>query len=134
LFRYHAVLLKAWAFSKHPRAAERGEEILRQMDELTSSGAMHVPPNVITYTTLLTCYGLSRQPGAPQRARRIVQQMDELHQAGIIREGPNETTFKTLKKAWLYSKEPNRDEVLMVIDQEIKRRFGKVKTTNSATT
>jgi hypothetical protein len=35
-----------------------------------------------------------------------------------------------LKKAWLYSKEPNRDEVLTVIDQEMKRRFGKVKTTH----
>jgi len=123
-FRFYAVLMKAWAFSKRPEAAARAEQILQQMHDVTQSGAMNVPPDIRTYSTLVMCLGMSRLPGSPQRAEAIVRHVDYLHKEGHLEEGPNKHTFNTLLKAWKFSNETNKREKIHAIKKEIRERFG----------
>lgn len=93
------------------------------MHDMTQSGILNAPPDVVTYTTLITCHGLSKLPGAPQRAEKIVRHMDELHRAGHLREGPSVHTFIALRKAWKYSAERNSTEAVEAVDREMLARF-----------
>lgn len=117
--------MKAWAFSKRPEAAARAEQILQQMHDVTQSGAMHVPPDIRTYTSLVMCLGISRIPGAPQRAEDIVRHVDHLHQSGHLEEGPSRQTFETLIRAWKVSSELDKTENVARLQKEMNERFGK---------
>ena len=117
--------MKAWAFSRRPEAAARAEQILQQMHDLTQSGAMHVPPDIKTYTSLVTCLGLSKIPGSPQRAEAIVRHVDFLHKEGHLSEGPSLLTFDRLLMAWRYSSEVGKDENVARLRKEMDERFGK---------
>jgi len=116
--------MKAWAFSKRPEAAARAEQILQQMHDVTQSGAMHVPPDIKTYTSLVMCLGISKLPGSPQRAEAIVRHMDYLHKTGHLEEGPSRQTFDTLFKAWKFSNEATKKESMAAIKKEMQERFG----------
>ena len=117
--------MKAWAFSRRPEAAARAEQILQQMHDLTQSGAMQVPPDIKTYTSLVTCLGLSKIPGSPQRAEAIVRHVDFLHKEGHLSEGPSLLTFDRLLMAWRYSSEVGKDENVARLRKEMDERFGK---------
>ena len=119
--------MKAWAFSKRPEASERAEQILQQMHDVTQSGAMHVPPDIKTYTSLVTCLGLSRIPGSPQRAEVIVRHADFLHNKGHLPEGPSILTFDRLVLAWKNSNEIDKKENVARLHKEMEERFGRAK-------
>ena len=123
----NAVLMKAWAFSRRPEAAARAEQILQQMHDVTQSGAMHVPPDIKTYTSLVTCLGLSKIPGSPQRAEAIVRHVDFLHKEGHLSEGPSRLTFDRLCMAWDSSSEVDKAENLARLQKEMTERFGRPK-------
>lgn len=119
--------MKAWAFSRRPEAAARAEQILQQMHDVTQSGAMQVPPDIKTYTSLVTCLGLSKIPGSPQRAEAIVRHVDYLHKGGHLSEGPSLLTFDRLLMAWKYSSEVDKDEHVARLRREMDERFGRPK-------
>lgn len=116
--------MKAWAFSRRPEAAARAEEILQQMHDVTQSGAMNVPPDIKTYTSLVTCLGLSKIPGSAQRAEAIVRHVDFLHEEGHLSEGPSRLTFDRLVMAWESSSEVDKDENIARLRKEMNERFG----------
>jgi hypothetical protein len=111
-------LLKAWAFSWHPQAVPRAEEIIQQMESSSRE-----KPDFRSYTTLITCYGRSKEPGAPQKAEKVLRRMDELFKNGILREGPTHRTFLSLRKAWEISYEPDKEDAIQAINHEMMTRF-----------
>jgi hypothetical protein len=119
-----AVLIKALAYSRKPGSAQRAEELIQQMHDLTKSGTINTPPDIRTYTSLVMCHGMSGEKGSPQRAEAIIRHIDMLHQTGHMNEGPTLNTFQMLRMAWETSNEPNKTEAIALVDQEIKRRFG----------
>jgi hypothetical protein len=118
-------VIKAWAFSQRVEATQRAERLLKQMIQLSETGALSdVFPNVRTYTTMILCYGLSRKKGAPQRADELFQTMLKLHENGKLDAAPSKIAYTTLRKAWSTSKERNKKVRVAEIESQIVKKFG----------
>jgi len=66
------VILAAWRRSKHPNAAERAENILKEMLQLHENSVLRNKPNLKSYQTVLDIWEKSHRLDAAQKAEDLV--------------------------------------------------------------
>lgn len=77
-----SIVMNAWAKSEDPRAAERAETLLREMEKLHREGILESPPSIISYSSVIECYGKSSTPGATEKAEALLQEMEQRSREG----------------------------------------------------
>jgi hypothetical protein len=100
--RTWATVLRAWARSGQPDAAENAQRILDKLDYKYRMGETKVRPNFVCYTTVIGVWGRSRHRDALERVDSILIRMEkeyEQTQESDIR--PNTITYVTAIDAFV---------------------------------
>ena len=105
------LVLRAWAKSKDPVAAERAEAILQTMLDMDSSGFPNVAPDILTYTTALYCVAKTKTRKAAGRAKEILDGMLHHVIAGDEDLMPTTLTFNIVINA--FAKCRNRESAMI---------------------
>ena len=98
------IVLDAWSKSPERFAAQRAEDILRQMHYLSEFKKMDLHPDVFCFTIVISCWarsGLGRE-GA-ERAEKILNYMEHQHLEDNKNPRPNVRTFNAVIDAWYKS-------------------------------
>lgn len=97
IISYNTVL-HGWAASNHDKAAERAEELLRQMQSLSHekySSVLSIRPNIVSYNTVCNAIAKSKKKGSAEKIFHLIEQMKQF---GIQ---PDTTTYNTLLLAYV---------------------------------
>ena len=87
-------VLHCWSLSKTTEAGERADLILRQMEDLASSGDKASTPDVVSYNTVLNAWANSGDPTAVTMAEHLVLEM-------ILKGDPKVTPTEVTYGTWL---------------------------------
>ena len=78
-------------------AAERAEDLLRHMDELSESGEnSDAKPNVRSFNTVINAYAKSGRADAALKAESVLDLMEKLYEAGNDEVRPDVHSFSTV--------------------------------------
>ena len=75
--RTYAAVLRCWAMSGVPDAAENAQRVLDEMVRLHQQGKTHVRPNYVCYTTVMGAWRDSRKPQALTKMESLLQYMED---------------------------------------------------------
>ena len=106
--RTWAAVLKCWAVSGQPDAAENTQRILDKMEALHESGASAVRPNYVCYTTCMGAWGVSRRKDALDKLEEILMKMEKAYSETLeptVR--PNTISYVTAIDAFVRRNEFN---------------------------
>jgi len=118
VFSYAAIL---HAYQKHPSpsAAERADNIVRQMELQYFDGALTAAPDVYHYTIVCSCWARSGQSIAAQRCWEILQHMKTRVDQGFEDCKPNVRTYNAVIDA--YARGYHVEEAEKLLDEMIER-------------
>ena len=115
----YAALLHAYQKNASPYAAERADDIVRQMEQLYYDGLLSAPPDVYHYTIVCACWARSGNPLAAQRCWEILQHMEKRVEIGFSNCKPNTRTFNAVIDA--YARGHHVDEAEKLLNEMIER-------------
>lgn len=135
----YGTLLQCWAKSKEPGAADRAEELLREMKRDPST-----QPNIVCYNTVLSAWGnQARLSGDSKEVERVLRLFQELVESTTKENEPNlqptDATFRSVLHAIVGSSVGNKSDLLDSLepamekysfrpsagDEKLLRRFAK---------
>lgn len=97
-------VMTAFAKSGHPRAPEKVENILREMERLASSNGWSCSPNTWTYTIVLESWSSLRSIRGAERAETILRGLQKYYQSTKDEEvRPNNYCYNMCLHAWARS-------------------------------
>ena len=85
--------------SGQPRAAEKAELILDEMEYISSYGAKDLAPNTICYNAVIDAYARSKSIGKAYRAELLLERMLEESNKGNLSILPDTITFNSVINA-----------------------------------
>ena len=95
--RTWAFVLRAWARSKQPDAAEQAQRILDNMEDLYEKGLSQVRPNFVCYTTVMGAWGYSRSDNALDNMEQILKRMEDQYNKTLEPDvRPNTVSYVTV--------------------------------------
>jgi len=115
----YAALLHAYQKNASPYAAERADDIVRQMEQLYFDGKLNAPPDVYHYTIVCACWARSGESIAAQRCFEILQHMELRAVQGFANCNPNVRTYNAVIDA--YARGHHVDEAENLLDEMIRR-------------
>jgi hypothetical protein len=124
--RTWATVLRAWARSGLPDAAENAQRIIDKLENLYESGDAKVRPNFVCYTTVIGAWGRSRRKDALERVEGILTRMEKEYeetQESDIR--PNAITYCTAIDAFVRRNEDDAAQRAQAIVDRMMRLYGK---------
>jgi hypothetical protein len=96
--RTWAFVLRAWARSKQPDAAEQAQRVLDQMEQLYKTGMSNVRPNFVCYTTVMGAWGYSRSKNALENMENILKRMEDQYTQTLEPDvRPNTVSYVTVR-------------------------------------
>uniref|UniRef100_A0A7S2Y9L3 Pentacotripeptide-repeat region of PRORP domain-containing protein n=1 Tax=Entomoneis paludosa TaxID=265537 RepID=A0A7S2Y9L3_9STRA len=75
--RTWAAVLRSWAMSRAPDAAENAERVLDQLEDMHLKGETPIRPNYVCYTTVMGAWGHSRRHDALDKMEAILLRMED---------------------------------------------------------
>lgn len=124
--RTWATVLRAWARSGQPDAAENAQRVLDKLDHLYRTGETKIRPNFVCYTTLIGTWGRSRHRDALERVEAILIRMEQEYertQESEIR--PNTITYVTAIDALVRRNEHNAAQRAQATVDRMMRLYAK---------
>jgi pentatricopeptide repeat protein len=124
--RTWATVLRAWARSGLPDAAENIQRIIDKLDSLYQKGESTFPPNYVCYTTSIGAWGRSRRKDALERVEDILTRMEKEYeetQESSVR--PNHITYVTAMDAFVRRNERDAAQRAQAIVDRMMRLYGK---------
>lgn len=115
----YAALLHAYQKNASPYAAERADDIVRQMEQLYCDGMLAAAPDVYHYTIACACWARSGQSIAAQRCWEILQHMETRAKEGFTSSRPNVRTYNAVIDA--YARGHHVDEAEKLLNEMIER-------------
>jgi pentatricopeptide repeat protein len=115
-------ILSALASGNDPRAAQKVESFLQEMQQLYINGDKFVKPDVITFSSVINLLSKSDDIHAPQRAEQVLRRMQKEYEKGNKSVKPNAYSFSAAINAWSKSGAPkaaHRAEMLLRWMQEL---------------
>ena len=107
-------LLQAHARSKDPRAGEKAEKILQQMEKASQEGNESVKPNNRTFGMVITCLSNSPDPARVERAEKYLQALKDIYAAtGDENYQPNARIYTMAMRALTKSGKLDQAEALL---------------------
>lgn len=106
--RTWAAVIRSWAVSGQPDAAENAERVLKRLEQLYSERKSIVRPNYVCYTTVMGAWGRSKQRNALDKMESLLKYMEneyERTQEPDIR--PNTVSYVTAIDAFVRKGERN---------------------------
>jgi hypothetical protein len=109
--RTWAGVLRAWAQSGQPDAAENAERVLGKLEEMNRNGETNVRPNYVCFTTCMKAWGNSRRKDALDRMESILIKMEIAYEETLeANVRPNTVSYVTAIDAFVRKNE--RDAAL----------------------
>jgi hypothetical protein len=100
--RSWAAVLRAWAQSGHPDAAENAQRVLDELENLYASGKTSVRPNYVCYTTVMCAWRDSRKADAMDRMEGILKLMERSYEDTLVADvRPNTVSYVTAIDAFV---------------------------------
>jgi len=96
-------VLKAWAQTKSPDAANRAVALLAKMENWYRTGQLSVKPNAVHYSVVLDALAYARTATAAERAEAMLRGMEASDDPKLH---PNAVSYNCVIKAWSYSRDP----------------------------
>lgn len=100
----YMTILKAYANSNAPNAAEKAQEFLGELEDNYRYGDSTTKPSIRMYSQILVAWGNSRKNDAAFRAEEIFWQLMREEDEGIC-VSPDTSTFNCVLRAWSKSSE-----------------------------
>lgn len=100
--RSWAALLRAWARSGSPEAAENSQRVLDKLEYLHRRGETTVRPNYVCYTTVMSAWGFSRSKGSLDKMEEILKRMEQTYEETLEADvRPNTVSYVTAIDAFV---------------------------------
>lgn len=100
--RTWAAVLRAWAQSRQPDAAENAQRVLDKLENLYARGETTVRPNFVCYTTVMGAWGNSRRKDALDKMERILKRMEQKYEETLeANVRPNTVSYVTAIDAFV---------------------------------
>ena len=117
-------VINVWARSRLPEAPEKAEELLRQVQQLSSEpGWESLKPTNTTYGSVLNTWGNSLLEEAPVRAHALLQEMEDSNDHEIY---PNTEIYLGVLKAWGHSHNSEAAAHASRVLYELIRKYRKI--------
>ena len=105
-FRTYRAVITALGKSTQPRAAEKCEQILNEMESFASHGMKDLAPNTIVYNAVIDAYARSQTESKAYRAELLLEKMLDSGNPNIE---PDAITFNSVIKASAHSSSDDAD-------------------------
>lgn len=105
-------------------AAERAEQVLMKMREMSDSGDSHMTPDHYSFVAVINCWARNHNQYSAQRAERILHLMENMRANGneeIIRE--NRFAYGAVLNAWAKSGAKEAPKKALDILQKLEDRY-----------
>ncbi len=106
-------VMKAWAQSGLPHAAERAQALFDEMTRKHKAGEQDLKPNTQTFGILITVWARSKSEDSATRAQSIFDDMMSQYRGGDADLKPSTVTYSALIDAWGKAGEPERAEAVL---------------------
>ena len=100
--RTWAALLRAWARSGSPDAAENAQRVLDRLEKLHENEETPVRPNYVCYTTVMGAWGHSTKKGSLDKMEEILKTMEQRYEETLEADiRPNTISYVTAIDAFV---------------------------------
>ena len=104
----YSVVISGIARSRRKDAGERAERILEQIQNMSRSGDLDKPPDLILYNTVLNCW--AKSSATPERASRAVAFLEKMRDDKIV---PDVITYNTIIHCLVQSGRASEAELML---------------------
>jgi hypothetical protein len=106
--RTWAAVLRSWAKSRDPNAAENAQRLLDKMEVLYEKGETNVRPNYVCYTTVMGAWSHSKRKDALDMLDAILKKMEQGYEETLdVNLRPNTVSYVTAIDAYVKNDEFN---------------------------
>ena len=104
-------------------AAEKAEEVLMKMSEISKSGQVDAKPDHYTFVSVINCWARSRSKHSAQRAERILHLLENMSAHGDEDVRENRFVYGAVMNAWSKSGAKEAPEKALGILKKLEERY-----------